>query len=187
MMTLTLASVLAAAEEPKGIDLFLPKLYDVFWSTVIVIIIAVVFYKVILPRFTAVFDERTAKIAGGIAKAEAAQAEAASALAEYTKQLADARAEAARIREEARAEGTDIVKDLRQKASDDAARIMDTAHRQIEAERQQAAVSLRQDVGTLAAELAGKIVGESLQDSARQHRVIDRFLDDLEAAGTGTK
>jgi len=179
----TLMPLAAGTDGPAGIDLFLPAGYDMLWSAVVMVIIAVAFYKMILPRFLAVLDERTAKIEGGIAKADAAQAEAAAALAEYHQQLQDARAEAARIREEARAEGAEIVKDLRQKASDDAARIMDTAHRQIEAERQQAAVALRRDVGALATDLASKIVGESLTDSARQHRVIDRFLDELEASG----
>ena len=41
--------------------------------------------------------------------------------------------------------------------------------------------SLRAEVGTLATELASRIVGEALADSARQSRVIDRFLDELEA------
>ena len=41
--------------------------------------------------------------------------------------------------------------------------------------------SLRTEVGSLASELAEKIVGESLTDDERQQRVIDRFLADLEA------
>ena len=189
MSALATAALNVAAEtgeEPQGIDLFLPAPYDILWSSVVLLVIAVVFYKAILPKFQAVLDERTAKIEGGLAKAESAQAEAAAALAEYHQQLQEARAEAAKIREEARAEGGAIVADLRTKASDDAARIVETAHRQIEAERQQAAVSLRNDVGLLATELASKIVGESLADSARQSRVVDRFLDELEAAGPAT-
>ena len=34
-------------------------------------------------------------------------------------------------------------------------------------------------MGSLATELASKIVGEALEDQARQSRVVDRFLDDL--------
>lgn len=184
-LTSSASHLVAQTEEPQGIDLFLPAGYDLLWSSVVVIIIAVVFYRAILPKFKAVLDERTAKIEGGLAKAESAQAEAAAALAEYHQQLQEARTEAARIREEARTEGSAIVADLRVKASEDASRIVETAHRQIEAERQQAAVSLRNDVGLLATELASKIVGESLEDAARQSRVVDRFLDELEAAGPG--
>jgi len=49
-----------------------------------------------------------------------------------------------------------------------------------EAERQQAITSLRNEVGALAVELASKIVGEALDDQARQSRIVDRFLEDLE-------
>ncbi len=186
MMGVVDAATLFAAEhgegEVEGINLLIPADYDIIWSLVSAAVIAFGFYKLVLPRFTAILDERTEKIEGGIARAEDAQAQAAAALEEYQRQLAEARTEAARIREEARVEGTTIVTELRQKASDDAARILENAQRQIEAERQQAAVSLRAEVGALATELASRIVGESLADSARQSRVIDRFLDDLEAS-----
>lgn len=187
----TVHSAVLAAEESavEGIDLLIPAWYDIIWSSVVLVIIAIVFAKYILPKFQAVLDERTEKIEGGLAHAETAQAEAAAALEEYHQQLQEARTEAAKIREEARTEGTAIVTELRAKAQDDATRILETAHRQVEAERQQASISLRAEVGTLATDLASKIVGESLEDHARQSRVVDRFLADLEsesAAGVGS-
>lgn len=168
--------------EPDGLALLIPESYDLLWSTVVLVIIAFAFYRFVLPKFQAVLDERTALIQGGIAKAESAQAEAAIALAAYHQQLQDARTEAARIREDARTEGSQILAEHRVKANEEAARLVETAHKQIEAERQQASVSLRADVGALATQLASKIVGESLEDSARQSRVVDRFLDELEAS-----
>lgn len=187
------AAALTAAEhseEIEGIQLLLPASYDIFWSAVVLLLIAIPFFKYALPKLQGVLDERTERIEGGLAKAEQAQAEAAAALDEYHQQLAEARTEAARIREDARAEGGQIVADLRAKAQEEAGRITETAHRQIEAERQQAAVQLRTDVGSLATELASRIVGESLEDEARRSRVVDRFLDELEAtapAGTAGK
>lgn len=181
------AAVLTAAEttgEPDGLALLIPESYDILWSSVVLAVIAFAFYKFVLPKFQAVLDERTALIQGGIAKAESAQAEAAIALAAYHQQLQDARTEAARIREDARTEGSQILAEHRVKANEEAARLVETAHKQIEAERQQASVSLRADVGALATQLASKIVGESLEDSARQSRVVDRFLDELEASST---
>lgn len=178
--------VAAQTEEPEGIDLFLPAGYDLLWSAVILVIIAAVFYKLVLPRMNKVLDERSALIEGGIEKAEAAQKQADEALAQQQQLLAEARADAAQVREEARAEGNAIVQDLKVKASEESARISETARRQIEAERQSASVALRTEVGSLATELASKIVGESLEDSARQSRVVDRFLDELEASQTTT-
>ena len=54
--------------------------------------------------------------------------------------------------------------------------IVTSGHTQIEADRNQAQNALRQDVGRLAVDLASRIVGESLEDEARQRRVVDRFL-----------
>jgi F-type H+-transporting ATPase subunit b len=130
--------------------------------------------------FEKAFTERTNAIQGGIERAEKAQLEAQRALAQYTEQLAKAQAEAQVLREDARVQGASIIEDLRTKAQEEAARITATAHASIEAERQQAITSLRTEVGALAVELASKIVGESLDDAARQSRVVDRFLEDLE-------
>jgi F-type H+-transporting ATPase subunit b len=113
-------------------------------------------------------------------KAEQAQLEAARALASYTEQLSSARDESTRLREEARAQGAAIVEDLRAKAQEEAARITAAAHASIEAERQQAITSLRNEVGALAVDLASKIVGEALDDQARQSRIVERFIEDLE-------
>jgi F-type H+-transporting ATPase subunit b len=42
-------------------------------------------------------------------------------------------------------------------------------------------VSLRGEIGSLATELASRIVGESLEDDDRQKRVVDAFLTDIES------
>ena len=111
--------------------------------------------KYVVPMFEKTFAERAEAIEGGIAKAEKAQAEASAALEEYKQQLTDARTEANRIREEARAEGAQILAELKEKAAAESARITAQAHAQIESERQAAVVSLRAEVGTLATDAGG--------------------------------
>ena len=134
----------------------------------------------VVPMFEKAFAARTEAIQGGMEKAEKAQRDAQVALEQYTAQLSDARGEAQKIREEARVQGAAIIEDLRGKAQEEAARITAAATASIEAERQQAITSLRNEVGSLATELASKIVGEALDDQVRQSRIVDRFLDDLE-------
>ena len=136
--------------------------------------------KFVVPMFEKAYTDRTNAIQGGIERAEKAQLEAQRALTQYNDQLSKAREEAQTLREEARVQGAAIIEDLRTKAQEEAARITATAHASIEAERQQAVTSLRNEVGTLAVELASKIVGEALDDQERQSRVVDRFLEDLE-------
>ncbi|GAA3926253.1 F0F1 ATP synthase subunit B [Microbacterium soli] len=173
------ALVTAAEEAPSPL---IPQPYDIFWSAICFVIILVVFWKVAIPKLVAMLDERAAAIEGNIAKADEAQKQAEAALEEYTRQLAEARAEAGEIREAAREDGKRIVSEAKENAIAEAARVTAAATAQIEAERQAAFVSLRSEVGTLAIDLAGGVVGETLTDDARATAVVDRFLADLEKA-----
>lgn len=136
--------------------------------------------KYVVPRFEQTYEERAALIAGGIDKAEKAQEAAAAALAEYKAQLAGAREEASTIREEAKAQGAAILADMRTQAQEESVRLLTHAKAQIEAERSLAVQQLRGEIGGLATNLAGKIVGESLDDDERAKRTVDRFIADLE-------
>jgi F-type H+-transporting ATPase subunit b len=133
-----------------------------------------------LPRIMKTLEERHEAIEGGIHRADEAQAEAEQVLQQYRAQLDSARHESARMREEAREQGAQIIAEMRQRAEAEARRITEAAQAQIEAERQQALASLRAEVGSLSVELASRIVRESLADTARQSRMVDRFLADLE-------
>ena len=178
--------IISAATEGGGAAS--PLMPNVWEMGVVLVGFAVLMYivvKFIVPMFEKTFAERAEAIEGGIAKAEKAQAEASAALEEYKQQLTDARAEANRIREEARAEGAQILADLKEKAAAESARITAQAHVQIESERQAALVSLRSEVGTLATTLASRIVGEALSDDDRATRVVDRFLAELESQNAG--
>ena len=171
-----------AAEGEAANNPLIPAWYDIIWSGFWFLIILAVVWKVALPRLTKMLDERSAAIEGNIAKADEAQKQAEAALEEYTRQLAEARAEAGEIREAAREDGKKIIAEAKETAASEAARLTATAHTQIEAERQTALVSLRSEVGSLALDLAGGVVGETLSDDARAAAVVDRFLADLEAS-----
>ena len=134
----------------------------------------------VVPMFEKAYAARTEAIEGGIERAEKAQLEAQRALVQYNEQLSSAQGEASKLREDARIQGAAILEELRTKAQEEAARITAAAHASIEAERQQAITSLRNEVGALAVELASKIVGEALDDQARQSRIVERFIEDLE-------
>ncbi len=138
--------------------------------------------KYIIPPINRAMTARQDAIRAEFAELDEAKTEAQAAEEEFKSQIADARHEAARIREEARGQGAAIIAEMREQAQAEAARIVEHAHVQIEADRKAAVASLRSEVGTLATTLAGRIVGESLEDEARQSRVVDRFLSELEGA-----
>jgi F-type H+-transporting ATPase subunit b len=181
-MMLHTVHVVAAEESHNPL---LPEPSDLIWASICFIVLLIFFWRMVLPRMQKMLDERAAAIEGNIAKADAAQHEAEALLEEYTAQLADARSEAANIREQAREDGKRIVAEHKDQASTEAARITATAHSQIEAERHAASVSLRNEVGSLAIDLASGVIGESLDDDKRASGVVDRFLAELEASEAG--
>ena len=173
---------LAAAEDTTGQRLpILPLMGELIFGLVAFAILYWVVAKMVVPNLEKAYAERTAAIEGGMQQAEEAQQQAQAALEQYQAQLTEARAEAARIREEAREQGAVIVAEMRSQAQAEASRITEAAQKQIEAERQQAVVSLRSEVGRLSTDLASRIVGESLQEETRQKGIVDRFLAELEA------
>jgi F-type H+-transporting ATPase subunit b len=171
------------AADTASTNPLLPSWPEFIIGTILFLIVFGMLAKVLLPRATKMLAQRTELIEGGLSRADEAQAEAKALLDQYRQQLDEARRDAARLREEAREQGAQIIAEMREQAQAEARRITEAAQSQIEAERQQALTSLRTEVGTLATELASRIVGESLTDEARQSRMVDRFLDDLEVAG----
>lgn len=179
------ATVLAAAAEEDGSheSILIPHVPDLLWGTFCFVIIALVLIKFALPRFNAVLDQRTASIEEGLELAEKTKADQAGAEAKVKREIEEAQLEAARIRQEAHADAKEILAQARAAAQGEAGKALAAAERQIEAEKQAAQISLRTDVGLLAASLAERIVGEQLTDTELSSRVIDRFLDQLEADG----
>ena len=171
--------MILAAEEYNPV---MPHLAEVIIGLIAFLLLLWVLRKFVVPRFEKLYEERAAKIEGGIEKAEKAQAEAERALNQYNAQLAEARAEAAKIRDDARLEAERIKAELEAEARESAARIVAQGETALQAQRAQIVAELRAEVGRNAIELANRIVGESLEDEARRRRTVDRFLADLDAA-----
>ena len=159
----------------------LPHTGELIFGLIAIAILYVIVQKKVVPNLEKAYSDRAAAIEGGMHKAEEAQQEAQAALEQYKAQLAEARVEASRIRAEAQERGAAIIVELRAQAQIETNRMTEAAHKQIEAERQQAVVSLRSEVGRLSTELASRIVGESLHAEARQSGIVERFLAELES------
>jgi len=159
---------------------FLVPNATIFVEVVLFFVLLGVLAKWVLPPITKAVAERQETIRMRLVEAEEAKKRLASAEADYQQALADARHEASRIREEARERGAAVIAEARQQAQEEAHGILDEAHRQIDADRQWAFGQLRTEIGALATELAGRIVGEPLTDEAGRDQMTDRFLADIE-------
>ena len=172
-------TILAATQENP----LLPPLGEIIIGTIAFVVLLLVMAKFVAPRFEEVFQARREAIEGGIERAEAMQREAKEALEKYRAQLAEARSEAAQIRDHARAEGQQILEELRTQAQQESARIVARGEEQLATARQQIVTELRGQIGALAVDLAGRVVGASLADDARRRGTVDRFLEELDGNG----
>jgi F-type H+-transporting ATPase subunit b len=148
---------------------------------VVFALVVFVLAKWVIPPINKAMTGRQEAIKAQFAEAAKARAEAQASQEAHQAELAAARAEASRIREEAREQGAQIIAQQREQAQVEAVRLTENAHAQIEVERAQTLAQLKSEVGTIATTLAGRIVGESLDDDERQKRTVDRFLADLES------
>jgi len=173
--------LLAEAVEHSPI---LPLWQEIAVGGVAFAVLCFVLMKFVFPRMEDAFKARVDAIEGGLKRAEDAQAEANKLLEQYKAQLAEARTDAAKIRDDARADGEQIRQEIQVRAREESDRIIAAGREQLNAERQQIVRELRAEVGTLAVDLAGRIVGESLADEARRRGTVDRFLSELESTGS---
>ncbi len=177
-------TVLAAAggEDLEGIQLLLPAFYDLLFGGLSFLILLGLFWRFALPRAQQVLDKRADSIQGGIARAQAQEQQAAQLLSQYREQLADARNEAAKIRNQAQSDRDEIVANAKVEAASAADQLKQQTTAALAAERGRVVTDLRKEVGDLALDLAGKVLGESLKDDAKAKAVIDRFIADLESS-----
>jgi F-type H+-transporting ATPase subunit b len=177
--------IILAAEggEEADINPLIPVWQEIVLGLVAFGALCFVLMKFVFPMMEKMFQARVEAIEGGLKRAETAQAEANQLLEQYRAQLAEARTEAARIRDEARADAEGIRQDVLAKAREESDRIIAAGRDQLAAQRESIVRELRSEVGTLAVDLAGRIVGESLADEARSRGTVDRFINELPAAG----
>jgi len=166
------------AAEGETRNPILPAWNELIWGTIAFLILLLLMYRTVFPSINQALKDRRANLEGKLEEAERERSEAEELLEQYRRRLRDAEDETQRILDEARSNAERVRRELLAKAETDAGRELDRARQAIRAERDQAIRQLRNEVGTLAVELATRVVGDSL-DRDRQLRLIDQYIDDL--------
>jgi F-type H+-transporting ATPase subunit b len=152
-----------------------------FFEWIVFILVLIFLARKIIPRITAMIDQRQETIRKQFEDAEAAKARLDAAEQEYRDALAETRRDASRLREEAQADRAQIVEAARSEAQAKVEEMLAAAADRVATERQQAILALRNEIGELATTLAERVVHDSLRDDARQRKLISDFI-----AGVGT-
>jgi F-type H+-transporting ATPase subunit b len=174
-----------AAEEEGNV--IIPHVPELIVGSIAFALLCFVLIKYVFPRMETTFQARVEAIEGGLKKAEVAQREANALLEQYKAQLAEARTEAARIRDEARADAAGIRDEILAKAREESDRIIAAGREALATERSSIVRELRAEIGSLAVDLAGRIVGEALEEEARRRGTVERFLNEIGDAPAGTR
>jgi F-type H+-transporting ATPase subunit b len=151
------------------------------------LLILAVIARYIVPIVAKGMRAREAMIAKQVEDSEEAKRQLAAAEQKYQEALHEARTEAAQIRENARAEAQRTVEELRTQAQEEQARIVARGDEMLASQRASIVRELRAEIGTLAVELAEKIVSQRLADEAQVSATVDAFLAGLEAKDVAAK
>lgn len=137
-------------------------------------------YKFAYPAVAKGMQARTDRIRENLDDAERVKTEAQTILAEYQRQLADARSEANRIIEEARQTADQLRRDLMQRAEAEVNELKQRTQDDINAARDRTMGELREQVAGLAIELAEKVVEANL-DRETNVALIERYIEQVGA------
>jgi F-type H+-transporting ATPase subunit b len=160
----------------------IPESNELIWGTVSFLVLLVLVGKFVFPTIDKTFKDRTANIEGKLDRAEKERQDAQDLLEQYKRKLDEAHAEAQRIVDQARSNADRLEAELRVKAEEEAQRIVERARAAVGAERERAIAELRGEVGSLAVDLASRVVGESL-DRDRHLHLVDQYINELQSAG----
>jgi len=174
-MLITSLLAQAAAEQPTSKNPIVPELNELIYSLIAFVVLVVLFRRFGFPAVQKAMEARTKRIRDDLDKAESAKTEAEGVLADYKKQLADAKAEADKIVDEARKQAEKVKEASIAKTNDEVAELKDKANADIESARASALASLQSTVAELAIELAEKVVEKNL-DRETNKRLIDSFI-----------
>lgn len=169
-----------AAHEADLNPLTLSKLQKdlALWTAAVFVVLFLLLWKFAWGPLTAGLEKREKGIAEQIAQAEAANRQAQANLAEYERKLAEAKQEVRGILDAARAQSEQMGREIVEQAKSDAAAEQQRMLRQIEAATASALKEIADRAATLSVELAGKIVGASL-DAKAHAKLIEKAVTEF--------
>jgi F-type H+-transporting ATPase subunit b len=179
-------------EDGKEIDdcqeapsLILPETNEIIWGGGAFLILLVLMWKFALPPVRNMMKRREDRIREDLERAESARVEAEEELAQYRRQLADARGEASRIIEAARQSADEVKRQVRAQADEEAADIRTRAQEDAQLAANRAQADLQARVADLSIELAEKIVERNL-DRDTQLALVESYIGQV-GNGNGSR
>ena len=161
-------------------ELLTPGIGLIFWTTLFFAITWIILGKFAWKPMIGMLNARNKKIEDALDQAVKAREEASRLSQESQKLLRDARQERDSIIEQAKQTHEQIVEKAKTDAQQEVGRMIQNAQKSIEQEKLAAIESLKGEIASLTVDLATKVLGEELTDKAKQEKMLDQAIKDID-------
>lgn len=159
-------------------ELVTPGIGLIFWTTVVFVILVFILAKFAWKPILSMIKERENTIAEALNSAQKAKEEMQQLKADNERFMNEARADRDLILKEARDAKDAIINEAKNKAGSEAEKILIMARETINNEKLAAINELKAHVGSLAIEIAEKIMKEQLSSDEKQKSLVDNLLQE---------
>lgn len=160
-------------------SLITPDFGLIFWMTLIFAIVFFIVAKFGFPVITGMAGKRADKIAEGLRKAEEAEKQFEELSTRCELMLKETKEKQAAILKEASAQSEQIVAEAKLQAQDEAAKLIENARAQIQAEREGVMRELRREVASISVSIAEKVVRKELSSDQAQKDYLNTLVDEV--------
>ena len=160
-------------------ELVLPKLGLVFWTALLFLVFAWILAKYAWKPILAGLKDREEGIANSLLEAQSAREEMANLKSQNEDLLKEARRERDLMLKEAAQMRDQIVSDAKGKAASEAAKELDKAKQQIQAEKKSALAEIKYTAGTLAVDMAEKLLRKELGNSDTKKSLAETLISEM--------
>lgn len=150
-----------------------------FWTTVIFLLFWTIIGRTAFRPIAEALKKREGDIEDALAEAEKARSEMQNLKAENAGLLAEAREEKAKILKEAKEISQQMVNEAKDKARDEAKKLIDNAKQEIENQKMAAMIDVKNQAGTLALEIAEKVIKKELKGNAEHESFVSGLVNDI--------
>ena len=149
-----------------------------FWQSLIFIGLLFMLRKFAWKPILDAVNDRETSIKDALASAEAARDEMKNLQSDNQRILKEARAEKESLLKEARATRSELINNAKEEAQEEAQKILSQAQDAIQSEKRVAVKELKEQVGSIAMEIAEKVLQKELENKDRQLELVDQLLQD---------
>lgn len=161
-------------------SLITPDFGLLVWMTLIFAIVFFVLAKFGFPAITSMVDKRSARIEDALKKADEAEKCLSGLAQEHDALMEKTKLEQSRMLKEASQAGERIIASAKKQAEDEAAKILEHAKLEIQAERESAMRDICSQVFMLSLKVAEKVVRKSLDKDEEQVSLVERLISEAE-------